>query len=85
MPNHLDTLRLYQAWRRGEDERVFEDIGLTPASIGEALDWAIEMLPELADKLEGVAYDISIADDRRFQSSYDAADVALKKYKEHTQ
>jgi hypothetical protein len=48
--NHLQTLIAYQAWRRGEDERVFEDIGLTPASIGEALDWAISELdkPEWA-------------------------------------
>lgn len=50
MPNHLQTLIEYQNWRRGEDERVFEDIGLTPASIGEALDWAISELdkPEWA-------------------------------------
>jgi hypothetical protein len=48
--NHLQTLIAYQAWRRGEDDRVFEDIGLTPASIGEALDWAISELdkPEWA-------------------------------------
>jgi hypothetical protein len=44
MPNHLDTLRLYQAWRRGEDERTLDETGLTPTSIGEALDWAIEVL-----------------------------------------
>ena len=37
----IETLKAYQAWRRGDDERTLEATGLTPAIIGEAIDWAI--------------------------------------------
>jgi len=39
--DHLEILRQYNAWRRGEDERAFCETGLTPAQIGQAIDAAI--------------------------------------------
>jgi hypothetical protein len=78
--NYLQTLIAYQAWRRGEDERVFEDIGLTPASIGEALDWAIEAIPELAGALKNATHDDPSI---RGWARGTAVEV-LEKYKEHT-
>ena len=51
----IETLKAYQAWRCGDDERTLEDTGLTPAIIGEAIDWAIGVAEErdtLADALE---------------------------------
>lgn len=37
----LETLKAYQAWRRGEDDRPLADTGLNPAVIGKSIDWAI--------------------------------------------
>ena len=51
----IETLKAYQAWRCGDDERTLGDTGLTPAMIGEAIDWAIGAAEErdtLADALE---------------------------------
>ncbi len=42
--HHLKTLKEYQSWRRGEDDRTLDETGLTPKNIGEALDWAIKSL-----------------------------------------
>lgn len=39
--SHLETLKAYQAWRRGEDDRTMDEAGLTPKAIGEAIDFAI--------------------------------------------
>lgn len=44
--NALDVLRQYQAWRRGDDERTLEEIGLTNEQIGLAIDAAIAALQE---------------------------------------
>ncbi len=41
---HLKTLVQYQAWRRDKDTRTLVEIGLTPRTIGIALDWAIAEL-----------------------------------------
>ena len=38
---HLATLKAYQAWRTGEDDRQYDELGLTPQVITDALDWAI--------------------------------------------
>lgn len=43
----IDCLNKYQAWRRGEDERTMDEAGLDPATIGEAIDWAIDRIAEL--------------------------------------
>jgi hypothetical protein len=40
----LETLKAYQAWRRGEDKRKLNETGLTPTVIGLAIDWAIEQI-----------------------------------------
>ena len=40
----LNTLIKFQKWRIGEDERTLDETGLTPRSITEAIDWAIEQL-----------------------------------------
>ena len=41
MADHLEILRQYNAWRRGDDERPFAETGLIPALIGQAIDAAI--------------------------------------------
>lgn len=41
---HLETLKAFHAWRRGDDQRKIGDAGLTPKEIGDALDWAIREL-----------------------------------------
>lgn len=38
--HHLEYLKRYQKWRRGEDKTMTE-AGLEPKQIGEALDWLI--------------------------------------------
>lgn len=38
--SHLDYIKRYQKWRRGEDKTMTE-AGLEPKQIGEALDWLI--------------------------------------------
>jgi hypothetical protein len=40
----LETLKAYQAWRRGEDKRTLAETDLTPTVIGQAIDWAIEQI-----------------------------------------
>jgi len=40
----LETLKAYQAWRRGEDKRKLQETNLTPTVIGLAIDWAIEQI-----------------------------------------
>ena len=40
-------LRRYQRWRRGEDERTFEEAGLDPKQIGEALDAVLSAVTTL--------------------------------------
>ena len=42
----IDILKAYQSWRRGDDDRTLEATGLTPAMIGEAIDWAIGVAEE---------------------------------------
>lgn len=42
----LEILKSYQSWRRGEDERSMDESGLTPKSIGEAIDFAISAVDE---------------------------------------
>ena len=38
---HLKALKAYQAWRTGEDDRQYDELGLTPQAVTAALDWAI--------------------------------------------
>ena len=38
MNNAAEYLQLYQAWRRGEDERTMREVGLHPQQIGTAID-----------------------------------------------
>jgi len=42
----LETLKAYQAWRRGEDKRPLADTDLTPTVIGVAIDWAIDEIKQ---------------------------------------
>lgn len=42
MADHLEVLRQYNAWRRGDDERTFDETGLTPAQVGQAIDSVID-------------------------------------------
>ena len=36
------TLRKYQAWRTGEDERTMDEAGIVPAAITDALDAVLD-------------------------------------------
>ena len=36
------TLRKYQAWRTGEDERTMDEAGIVPAAITSALDAVLD-------------------------------------------
>jgi hypothetical protein len=47
----LETLKSYQAWRRGEDKRKLNETDLTPTVIGLAIDWAIDEI-EQKEELE---------------------------------
>jgi hypothetical protein len=101
MPNHLDTLRLYQAWRRdNEGKTTMPDA----RAVGEALDWAIAELdkPEWAkagdNTLHG-AIDHWQAEAAKYRALCRELadelepivehsidiDLLLAKYKEHTQ
>jgi len=44
--DHLNILRQFQQYRTGEDDRTLDEIGITPAAITKALDWAIKKLGE---------------------------------------
>jgi hypothetical protein len=50
----LETLKAYQAWRRGEDKRSLAETDLTPTVIGHTIDWAIAKI-EAAEKLRQAA------------------------------
>ena len=43
MQRHLDYIKRYQKWRRGEDKTMSE-AGLEPKQIGESLDWIIDFV-----------------------------------------
>ena len=49
----LETLKAYQAWRRGEDKRKLNETDLTPTVIGLAIDWAIEQIEAQQAKASG--------------------------------
>lgn len=38
----IQTLRKYQAWRTGEDERTMDEAGIVPAAITDALDAVLD-------------------------------------------
>jgi hypothetical protein len=44
MSDKLETLILFQEWRRGLRDESMDELGLNPTVIGEALDWAIAQL-----------------------------------------
>lgn len=44
--HHLNTLRRFQAWRTGKDERTMDEAGIVPAQITQAIDWAIKELED---------------------------------------
>jgi hypothetical protein len=57
MINHIQTLKRYNAWRRGDE--VIEQPN--PRSIGEALDWIIQMHAELQYELTELRAELKIA------------------------
>lgn len=44
---HLKTLAAFQRYRTGEDQRAFEETGLTPKAISDSINWSIETLSKL--------------------------------------
>ena len=50
--NHLETLKLYQDWRRGHREETMDELGLTAYDIGHALDYAIKFIEENKNEAE---------------------------------
>ncbi len=45
--DHVDYLRRYNAWRRGEDERTFEESGLSATDIGVAITALVDEVETL--------------------------------------
>jgi hypothetical protein len=58
--NHLQTLKDYNAWRRGDEALEQPD----PKVIGEAIDWAIRVCEAAHDttKAEGIVKRIAAAE-----------------------
>lgn len=44
---HIETLAAFQRYRTGEDQRTFEETGLTPKAISDSINWSIETLSKL--------------------------------------
>jgi hypothetical protein len=57
MNNHIQTLKRFNAWRRGDD--VIEKP--TPKEIGEALDWLIEHYAAMQTELAAARAELAIA------------------------
>ena len=57
MSHHIQTLKRFNAWRRGDE--VIEQPH--PRAIGEALDWIIQMHAELQYELAELKSDLEIA------------------------
>ena len=75
---HLETLKKYQAWRRGEDECTMDEAGLTPAAITTAIDWAIAASGEtdaLRARVEQLQQKLS--DESEMVSNYHDTNSAL--------
>jgi hypothetical protein len=54
MKDLIEYLKKYQTWRRGEDERTMEEVGIKPKELGEKIDEAIKCL-ELMSKHSDLA------------------------------
>jgi hypothetical protein len=57
MNNHIQTLQRFNAWRRGDDVIDRPE----PRSIGEAIDWVVEMHAELQSELNELREELAIA------------------------
>jgi DNA-binding CsgD family transcriptional regulator len=44
---HIETLAAFQRYRTGEDQRTFEETGLTPKAISDSINWSIETLSKI--------------------------------------
>lgn len=53
--DHVDYLRRYNAWRRGEDERTMDEAGISPEQIGQAIVAAIAEIETLRRLLRAAA------------------------------
>jgi hypothetical protein len=40
--DHLDILRMYQAWRTGQDPRLLSDLGFSPGQLTKAVNACIK-------------------------------------------
>lgn len=43
----IETLAAFQRYRTGEDQRTFEETGLTPKAISDSINWSIETLSKI--------------------------------------
>lgn len=61
------TLKKYQAWRTGEDERTMDEAGIVPSAITSALDGVLEFvdnhLRDVTKKVEPLKYGGPDSDD----------------------
>ncbi|WP_336918791.1 hypothetical protein [Vibrio cholerae] len=51
LQKHISTLKAFQKYRTGEDERTFEETGLEPKAITESINFAIDVLSESETEL----------------------------------
>jgi hypothetical protein len=91
MKHLIEYLKKYQAWRRGEDERSIEEVGIKPKELGEKLDETIKWL-ELMSKHSDLAELKKLAARQvAYEDASDITDaiheiVALRCYREnHTE
>lgn len=68
--HHLEYIKRYQKWRRGEDKTMTE-AGLEPKQIGEALDWLIEVVE---DHIADAGKMITPLTQRKIQSVIDSGE-----------
>ncbi|WJJ94044.1 hypothetical protein [Neopusillimonas aromaticivorans] len=63
----IQTLRKYQAWRTGEDERTMDEAGIVPRAITSALDGVLDFaenhLRDATKKVEPLKYGGPDSDD----------------------
>ncbi|HAS7881638.1 TPA: hypothetical protein I7566_05170 [Vibrio cholerae] len=61
LQKHISTLKAFQKYRTGEDERTFEETGLEPKAITESINFAIETLSNQQKLIDGIKKELLIS------------------------
>ncbi|EMC8696548.1 TPA: hypothetical protein NIK62_000116 [Vibrio cholerae] len=54
LQKHISTLKAFQKYRTGKDERTFEETDLEPKAITESINFAIETLSKRQKLIDGI-------------------------------